>query len=115
MQELSDAGDPEVHCLMPTLKTFNAPKIEDKAKDSSDGLQVRIQIVVPLSSSSNELTPRLLRRVFAIKGVQAQQLLLAFVDANGNVSRTCLYNYIQSPLEGPGTADLELLDEDEAD
>lgn len=25
--------------------------------------------------------------------------------------RSCLYNYIQAPLEGPGTANLELLDD----
>ena len=42
---------------------------------------------------------------------QAQQLLLALVDANGVVTRCCCFNYVQAPLEGPGTATLELLDD----
>lgn len=71
----------------------------------------RTQILVPISSDCSSLTPRLLARLFSIRGVSAQQLLLALVDGNGVVSRTCLFNYIQAPLEGPGTADLELLDD----
>lgn len=71
----------------------------------------RAQILVPVASSCQALTPALLHRLFAIRGASAQQLLLALVDENGVVSRTCLYNYIQSPLQGPGTADLDLLDD----
>ena len=130
----------------------------------------RTQIVVPVSSSHPQLTPELLQRLFSVRGVQAQQLLLALVDSNGVVTRrwepcmhagmlhvpllpcrclcccrqrrrrvfnppsacpalaaaqhaclrvclpgpapcSCLYNYIQAPLEGPGTANLELLDD----
>lgn len=72
---------------------------------------MRTQIIVPISSACLELTPRLLHRMFSVRGVSAQQLLLALVDANGVVTRSCLYNYIQPPLEGPGTANLELLDD----
>ena len=71
----------------------------------------RTQILVPVSSACTCLTPALLRSFFSIRGVSAQQLLLALVDPNGVVSRTCLYNYIQAPLEGPGTADLDVLDD----
>lgn len=69
------------------------------------------QVIVPVSSACTSLTPRLLSRTFSISGETAQQLLLALVDSHGAVTRSCLYNYIQSPLEGPGTADLELLDD----
>ncbi|KFM27218.1 hypothetical protein F751_4488 [Auxenochlorella protothecoides] len=69
------------------------------------------QIIVPVGSACTSLTPALLQRFFSIRGVAAQQLLLALVDGNGMVSRTCLFNYIQAPLEGPGTADLDLLDD----
>lgn len=126
---------------------------------------LRTQIVVPVSSACRTLSPRLLQRFFDVRGVQAQQLLLAMVDSNGVVTRrcemvplfsrccagrlqstwhefgmlaivactpaqtfitailtqpglqsmplpcSCLYNYIQAPLEGPGTANLELLDD----
>uniref|UniRef100_A0A1D2ACN0 Uncharacterized protein n=1 Tax=Auxenochlorella protothecoides TaxID=3075 RepID=A0A1D2ACN0_AUXPR len=71
----------------------------------------RSQIIVPVGSACTSLTPALLQRFFSIRGVAAQQLLLALVDGNGMVSRTCLFNYIQAPLEGPGTADLDLLDD----
>lgn len=71
----------------------------------------RTQIIIPVSSSCSQLSPQLMHRLFRIRGVQAQQLVLALVDGNGVVSRTCLYNYIQAPLEGPGSANLELLDD----
>lgn len=85
----------------------------DEACEATKQEQVvtRTQIIVPVSSSSKHLTPALLQSFFSIRGVTAQQLLLALVDGNGVVSRTCLYNYIQAPLEGPGTADLDLLDD----
>lgn len=130
--------------------------------------RLRTQVVVPVSSAYGQLTPELLQRLFSVRGVQAQQLLLALVDSNGVVTRrwavgpnaalgwcdcwgcsrhalctaealhclrryncaaaahapallswllllflpcSCLYNYIQAPLEGPGTANLELLDD----
>jgi hypothetical protein len=73
--------------------------------------RLRTQLVVPLSSACGELTPLLLHRLFAIRGVQAQQLLLALVDSHGVVTRQTMYNYVQAPLEGPGAADLELLDD----
>ena len=69
----------------------------------------RTQLVIPISSSCSELTPRLLQRFFAVRGVAVQQVILALVDGNATVSRCCLYNYIQAPLEGPGTAILQLL------
>lgn len=71
----------------------------------------RTQIVIPVSSSTKQLTPRLLQRFFGIRGVAAQQLILALVDSNGVPTQNVLYNYIQAPLEGPGMADLELLDD----
>lgn len=72
---------------------------------------IRTQILVPVNSGYSSITPELLQRLFCVRGVKAQQLLLALVDAHGVVTRNCLYNYIQSPLAGPGTADLVLQDE----
>ena len=51
--------------------------------------KLRTQILVPVSSACRQLTPRLLQRLFAVRGVQAQQLLLALVDSNGVVTRRC--------------------------
>lgn len=73
--------------------------------------KIRTQLIVPVTSASCEVTPLLLQRVFAVRGVSVQQILLGLVDSNGVVTRCCLYNYIQPPLEGPGTANLELLDD----
>ena len=72
---------------------------------------IRTQLVVPVSSSYKELTPELLQRFFLVRGVQVQQMILGLVDSNGVVTRCCLFNYIQDPLEGPGTANLGLLDD----
>jgi hypothetical protein len=69
---------------------------------------VRTQLIVPLSSSYPDLTPLTLQRFFRVQGEEVQQLLLGLVDSNGVVSRSSLFNYIQSPLEGPGTAILDL-------
>ncbi len=73
--------------------------------------KIRTQLLVPVSSSYAKLTPELLQRFFLVRGVQVQQMILGLVDSNGVVTRCCLYNYIQAPLEGPGTANLELLDD----
>lgn len=73
--------------------------------------KIRTQLLVPVSSACAELTPELLQRFFLVRGVQVQQMILGLVDSNGVVTRCCLYNYIQAPLEGPGTANLELLDD----
>lgn len=75
-------------------------------------VSTRTQILVPVSSGYPAITPELLQRLFSIRGVKAQQLLLALVDSHGVVTRNCLYNYIQAPLEGPGTADLVLMEEE---
>ena len=48
---------------------------------------LRTQIVVPISSAYRQLTPALLQRMFSMRGVEAQQLLLAMVDSNGVVTR----------------------------
>ena len=72
---------------------------------------IRTQLVVPISSGYAQLTPELLQRFFLVRGVQVQQMILGLVDSNGVVTRCCLYNYIQAPLEGPGMANLELLDD----
>ena len=58
----------------------------------------RTQILVPVSSGYAGITPELLQRLFCIRGVAAQQLLLALVDSHGVVTRNCLYNYIQVVL-----------------
>lgn len=72
---------------------------------------IRTQLVVPISSAYTDLTPELLQRLFLVRGVQVQQMILGLVDSNGVVTKCCLFNYIQAPLEGPGTANLELLDD----
>lgn len=48
---------------------------------------IRTQILVPVSSGYGGITPELLQRLFCIRGVKAQQLLLALVDSNGVVTR----------------------------
>ncbi len=102
VQEAAGPGT-SAHAPMSTAEAVQ------RQQSSQPGM--RTQIVVPVSSACDHLTPQLLQRLFSVKGVQAQQLVLALVDSNGVVSRTCLYNYIQAPLEGPGTANLELLDD----
>jgi len=87
--------------------------------DKDDGQQdpattttkIRTSVLVPISSSNAEITPLLLQQLFSVKGVQAQALLLGLIDAHGVVTRSSLYNYIQAPLEGPGMANLELVDD----
>lgn len=74
--------------------------------------RIRTQLVIPVSSSCMRFSPRLLQKFFSVRGVSVQQVILALVDANATVSRCCLYNYIQPPLEGPGTATLEMLLDD---
>jgi len=87
------------------------PKIEREVEGPRSILKTLRQIIVPVTSASSELTPRLLQRMFSVREVQAEQLLFALVDSNGVVTRSCLYNYIQAPLEGTGTASLELFGE----
>jgi len=72
---------------------------------------VRTQVVVPISSCCGQITPALFQRLFSLRGVQAQAMVLGLVDSHGVVSRSSLYNYIQAPLEGPGTANLDVLDD----
>ncbi|GAB4821387.1 hypothetical protein N2152v2_008433 [Parachlorella kessleri] len=103
---LQEATTPQATGQVAPLSTAEAVQRQQSSQPGT-----RTQIVVPLSSACDHLTPELLQRLFSIKGVQAQQLILALVDSSGVVSRTCLYNYIQAPLEGPGTANLELLDD----
>jgi len=69
---------------------------------------VRTQLIIPVSSSYPDLTPLTLQHFFRVQGEEVQQVLLGLVDSNGVVSRSSLFNYIQSPLEGPGTAILDL-------
>ena len=103
---MQEAAAPQATGQAASISTAEAVQRQQSSQPGT-----RTQIVVPLSSACDHLTPELLQRLFSIKGVQAQQLILALVDSNGVVSRTCLYNYIQAPLEGPGTANLELLDD----
>jgi hypothetical protein len=90
-------------------------KKEENPKSAAESKNIepviRTQLLVPVSSASTVLTPELLQRFFLVRGVQVQQMILGLVDSNGVVTRCCLYNYIQAPLEGPGTANLELLDD----
>ncbi|KAI8112416.1 hypothetical protein M9434_003739 [Picochlorum sp. BPE23] len=60
------------------------------------------QLVVPVSSSLSMLTPRLVHRVCSLGHGTARQVILGLVDSNGVVSRCCLYDYIQAPLEASG-------------
>jgi hypothetical protein len=60
------------------------------------------QLVVPVSSSLSMLTPRLVHRVCSLGHGTARQMILGLVDSNGVVSRCCLYDYIQAPLEASG-------------
>lgn len=116
-QALSDADDPQLQIILEEKMKAQQASLKLSPQNPHPSSQehkeptIRIQIIVPLSSASKQLTPLLLQRLFSIRGIHAQQLLLGLVDGNGMVSRSCLYNYIQSPLEGPGTADLELLDD----
>lgn len=87
------------------------PEQPQREPPAQQQARLRTQVVVPVSSGHGGLTPRLLQRLFDIRGVAVQQLLLALVDGHGVVTRSCLYNYIQAPLEGPGTAALDLLDD----
>ena len=60
------------------------------------------QLVVPVSSSMTTLTPRLVHGVCSLGHGTARQVILGIVDSNGVVSRCCLYDYIQAPLEASG-------------
>lgn len=103
---LQEATGPQPQGHPAPMSTAEAVQRQQSAQPGT-----RTQIVVPVSSACDHLTPELLQRLFSIRGVKAQQLILALVDSHGVVSRTCMYNYIQAPLEGPGTATLELLDD----
>lgn len=83
-----------------------ASGIYKSGREAASG--VRTQLIVPVSSSYSELTPLTLQRFFSVQGEEVQQVLLGLVDSNGVVSRSSLFNYIQNPLEGPGTAILDL-------
>ena len=107
-EEEEDDDDQEDVPQPPQPSSKNPPPLSTTEETATT---VRAQLVIPVSSAHAGLTPELLRRFFAVRGVQVQQLILGLVDSNGVVTRCCLYNYIQAPLEGPGTATLELLDE----
>lgn len=93
--------------------TTSAPNNQNTSETQQIQSQskVRTQLIIPVSSASNKITPALLQTFFSVRGVQVQQMILGLVDSNGIVSRCCMYNYIQAPLEGPGTANLQLLDD----
>ena len=106
--QIEDEGDAEEE-----EEELEAPKPTLPSKPVVQNVEptIRTQLLVPVSSACAELTPELLQRFFLVRGVQVQQMILGLVDSNGVVTRCCLYNYIQAPLEGPGTANLELLDD----
>lgn len=110
-QELAEgtAAQPAV----PTGIATSQPQHDDGLENptTAPAPTLRTSIMVPISSSSAEITPLLMQRLFNVKGVQAQALLLGLIDAHGVVTRSSLYNYIQTPLEGPGMANLELVDD----
>lgn len=99
-----EAEEEEEEALKPAAAAQSEPQEPVEPK-------IRTQLLVPVSSACAELTPELLQRFFLVRGVQVQQMILGLVDSNGVVTRCCLYNYIQAPLEGPGTANLKLLDD----
>ena len=64
------------------------------------------QILVPISSSFDALTPRIIHTMCSLGHELAQQVIMCLVDSNGVVTRCCVYDYIQAPLEGTGEAAL---------
>lgn len=65
---------------------------------------VHKQILVPISSSFNSLTPRMIHTMCSLGHALAQQVIMCLVDSHGVVTRCCVYDYIQAPLEGSGEA-----------
>ncbi len=72
------------------------------AKGGDAGTLNGAQVLVPVSSGTRDLTPRVLHSLCELgKGI-AQQVLLSVVDSNGTATRCCLYDYIQGPLSTRG-------------
>jgi hypothetical protein len=72
------------------------------ATDGDAGAVNGAQVLVPVSSGTRALTPRVMHSLCELgKGV-AQQVLLSVVDSNGTVTRCCLYDYVQGPLASRG-------------
>ena len=66
------------------------------------GTMSRTQVLVPVSSGTRNLTPRVMHSLCELgKGI-AHQVLLSVVDSNGTATRCCLYDYIQGPLSTRG-------------
>ena len=88
-----DDGDDKEGGVRDTKETVycDAPVVEGKDGSSVIGKQV----LVPVSSGTQSLTPRVMHSFCQLgKGV-AQQVLLSVVDSNGTATRCCIYDYIQ--------------------
>lgn len=64
------------------------------------------ELIVPVGSSCTCLTPTILHSLCRLGHGRVHQVILGLVDSNGVVTRCCLYDYIQAPLGGTGTAQL---------
>jgi hypothetical protein len=74
----------------------------DVATGGDAGAMNGTQVLVPVSSGTMNLTPRVMHSLCELgKGI-AQQVLLSVVDSNGTATRCCLYDYIQGPLSTRG-------------
>lgn len=65
-------------------------------------MQDATEIVVPISTDCQELSPQRLRKLFMIGEHQVNHILLALADSDGTVTLSRLHNYVQAPAEGPG-------------
>ena len=76
---------------------------EPQEKSSSGPIS---ELIVPVSSACTCLTPTVLHSLCRLGHGRVHQVILGLVDSNGVVTRCCLYDYIQAPLGGTGTAQL---------
>lgn len=80
---------------------------DTKLQQDSERNKERIsELIVPVSSSCTCLTPRVVHSLCRLGHGRVHQVILGLVDSNGVVTRCCLYDYIQAPLGGTGTAQL---------
>lgn len=82
------------------LENFGGANREDETREET-------QLLVPVGSSNNKLTPELLHSIPKLGHGLVHQVILCLVDSHGVVTRCCIYDYIQAPLGGSGTAALQ--------
>ena len=69
--------------------------------------QEELQLLIPFGSDYASLTPQKLHQVCKLGHGKVHQVILGLVDSHGVVTRCCMYDYIQAPLGGTGTAPLQ--------